>query len=299
VSARASDGAFAISPLSARLDRVRQGVRRITADPMGALGLWFVLLIVLTGIFADLIAPYDPIAQDIKGRLADPSWQHWLGTDQLGRDTLSRVIKGTQIALGVAVSTTLVSMLIGLVFGLVAGYGPRWLDNSLMLLFDTVYSFPSIMLALAIVTVIGPSLGTVLLVIVIGTVPAYARLVRTSTLAVKEQEFIAAERAMGARSPRVLFRHILPNVIGPLLIICSMDVPVVVTVEAGLSFLGLGVRAPAPSWGRILNEGYAFVRNSPWMVIAAGLPLAIPTLGFTFLGEALRDAFDPKLRRRF
>lgn len=298
MSARAFDAAAA-GPLRLRLDRLRVGLRRVTADPMGTFGLILVLLIVVVGLFADLIAPYDPVAQDLKQRLAGPSWEHWLGTDHLGRDTLSRVIKGTQIALGVAVSTTFASMLIGLVLGLVAGYGPRWLDNSLMLLFDTVYSFPSIMLALAIVTVIGPSLGTVLLVIVIGTVPAYARLVRTSTLAVKEQEFIAAERAMGARAPRVLFRHILPNVIGPLLIICSMDVPVVVTIEAGLSFLGLGVRAPAPSWGRILNEGYSFVRNSPWMVIAAGVPLALTTLGFTFLGEALRDAFDPKLRRRF
>lgn len=287
------------APIRASLDRMLGLLRPVIADPMGALGLSLVLLIIFSGLFADLIAPYDPIAQDLKARLTEPNWQHWLGTDQLGRDTLSRVIKGTQIALLVAASTTFASMLLGLLLGLIAGYGPRWLDNSLMLLFDTVYSFPSIMLALAIVTVIGPSLGTVLLVIVIGAVPAYARLVRTSALAVKQQEFIAAEQAMGARPPRVLFRHILPNVIGPLLIICSMDVPVVVTIEAGLSFLGLGVRAPAPSWGRILNEGYAFIRNSPWMVIAAGIPLAITTLGFTFLGEALRDAFDPKLRRRF
>ena len=184
--------------------RARELLRPVVADPMGALGLALVLLVVFTGLLADLIAPYDPIAQDLKTRLADPSWQHWLGTDQLGRDTFSRVIKGTQIALGVAVSTTFASMLLGLLLGLVAGYGPRWLDNSLMLLFDTVYSFPSIMLALAIVTVIGPSLGTVLLVIVIGAVPAYARLVRTSALAVKQQEFIAAEQAMGARPPRVL-----------------------------------------------------------------------------------------------
>jgi peptide/nickel transport system permease protein len=145
--------------------------------------------------------------------------------------------------------------------------------------------------------VIGPSLGTVLLIIVVGSIPAYARLVRTSTLAVKQMEYILAERAMGARTPRILFRHVLPNVIGPLLIICSMDVPVVVTVEAGLSFLGLGVRAPAPSWGRILNEGYSFVRQTPWVTIAAGVPLILTTLGFTFLGEALRDLFDPKLRR--
>jgi peptide/nickel transport system permease protein len=296
VSARASDSARAL-PQDRRPSPVGEGLRRLLRDRMGALGLVLVLLILFTGAFADLIVPYAPNAIDAKARLADPSWQHWLGTDHLGRDTLSRVIKGTQIAMFVAVSTTFSAMALGLILGMIAGFGPRWLDNALMFLFDTVYSFPSIMLALAIVTVIGPSLGTVLLIIVVGSIPAYARLVRTSTLAVKQMEYILAERAMGARAPRILFRHVLPNVIGPLLIICSMDVPVVVTVEAGLSFLGLGVRAPAPSWGRILNEGYSFVRQTPWVTIAAGVPLILTTLGFTFLGEALRDLFDPKLRR--
>lgn len=293
---KASDSAGSL-PLDRRLSPVGEGLRRLLGDRMGALGLALVLLILFTGAFADLIVPYAPNAIDAKVRLADPSWQHLLGTDHLGRDTLSRVIKGTQIAMFVAVSTTFSAMALGLVLGMIAGFGPRWLDNLLMFLFDTVYSFPSIMLALAIVTVIGPSLGTVLLIIVVGSVPAYARLVRTSTLAVKQMEYILAERAMGARAPRILLRHVLPNVIGPLLIICSMDVPVVVTVEAGLSFLGLGVRAPAPSWGRILNEGYSFVRQTPWVTIAAGVPLILTTLGFTFLGEALRDLFDPKLRR--
>jgi peptide/nickel transport system permease protein len=189
-------------------------------------------------------------------------------------------------------------MIGGLALGLVAGYGPRWLDNLLLLLFDTAYSFPRIMLALAVVTILGPSLTTVLIVVIFTTIPAYARLVRTSTMSVKAAEFVMAERSMGAGTPRVLIRHILPNIVGPLFIVASMDIPSVITLEAGLSFLALGVPPPAPSWGRILNEGYAFINDTPWVVIGGGVPLILATLGFTFLGEALRDVIDPKLRRQ-
>lgn len=270
---------------------------RIGRDPMGLLGLALVLLMVFCGLFADWIAPYEPLKIAIRERLADPSWAHWLGTDQLGRDVLSRVIKGGQIALFVGLSATALSMAGGLTLGLVAGYGPRWLDNILLLLFDTAHSFPVIMLALAVVTLLGPSLVTVLLVVVVTTVPRYARLVRTSTLSLKQAEFILAERSLGARAPRILLHHVLPNVVGPLLIIGSMDIPVVITLEAGLSFLGLGLPPPAPSWGRILNEGYTLVRQTPWVVLGGGIPLIITTLGFTFLGETLRDLLDPKLRK--
>ena len=270
---------------------------RIGRDPMGLLGLALVLLMVICGLFADWIAPYEPLKIAIRERLADPSWAHWLGTDQLGRDVLSRVIKGGQIALFVGLSATALSMAGGLTLGLVAGYGPRWLDNILLLLFDTAHSFPVIMLALAVVTLLGPSLVTVLLVVVVTTVPRYARLVRTSTLSLKQAEFILAERSLGARAPRILLHHVLPNVVGPLLIIGSMDIPVVITLEAGLSFLGLGLPPPAPSWGRILNEGYTLVRQTPWVVLGGGIPLIITTLGFTFLGETLRDLLDPKLRK--
>jgi peptide/nickel transport system permease protein len=231
-------------------------------------------------------------------RLQGPSWAHWVGTDHLGRDVLSRVIEGTQIALFVGVTAIVASMLGGLTLGLLAGYGPRWLDNILVLVFDAIYSFPTVMLALALVTLLGPSLTTVMIVVVIGTLPAYARMVRTSTLAIKNADFVLAERSLGARTPRVLLRHILPNVVGPLFIIGSMDIPVAITLEAGLSFLGLGVRPPTPSWGRILNDGYSFIRETSWVVIGGGVPLIIATLGFTFLGEALRDTLDPKLRRQ-
>lgn len=272
-------------------------IQRIAAEPMGLLGLSLVLLLIVTGIFADWLVPYDPIKMNMQERLLGPSWAHPLGTDNIGRDVFSRVVAGSRIALTVAAATTFLSMVGGLTLGLLAGYGPRWLDNILLLLFDSVYSFPSIMLQLAVITLLGPSLGTVILVICVGTIPAYARLVRTSTLSVKTSEYILAERSMGAGTPRIMLRHLLPNVIGPLLIIASMDVPVVIAIEAGLSFLGLGVRPPAPSWGNILADGFSFIRVTPWIVIGGGIPLVLATLGFTFFGEALRDQLDPKLRR--
>jgi peptide/nickel transport system permease protein len=167
----------------------------------------------------------------------------------------------------------------------------------MILIFDTIRSFPTIMFALAIVTLVGPSLETVILVVVITTIPVYGRIVRAQTQSMKNNEFILAERAMGASMIRILSLHMLPNIVGPLLIIASMDLPVVVTIEAGLSFLGVGVRPPTPSWGSVLNDGYSFIRNTPWLIVSGGIPLIITTLGFTFLGESLRDIFDPKLRK--
>ena len=157
-------------------------------------------------------------------------------------------------------------------------------------------SFPTVLFALAVVTLTGPSLWTIVLIVIVTTTPVYGRVVRTQTLALKGQEFILAERAMGAGPVRVLLVHVLPNLIGPLLILASMEIPVVITIESGLSFLGLGVRPPTPSWGSILNDGYGFIRDTPWPVIAAGAPIVLTTLGFTFLGEALRDVVDPRLR---
>ncbi len=273
------------------------GLRRLIRDPLGLLGLILVGLVVFAAVFADWLAPYGPNTLDVPSRLQDPSLAHLLGTDQLGRDVFSRVLMGGRIALTVALVCISTSLGIGLVLGLLAGYGPRWLDNILLLLFDSVRSFPTIMFALAVVTLFGPSMETVVIVIIVISIPTYARIVRTQTLSLKNTEFILAERALGAGMVRVLGVHMLPNVIGPLFILASMDVPVVVTIEAGLSFLGLGVRPPTPSWGTIINDGYAFIRNTPWLVVAGGVPLIITTLGFTFLGEALRDIFDPKLRK--
>lgn len=271
--------------------------RQMRGNPMGMFGLVLVVLIVLSAVFASWIVPYDPNQILVGPKLAPPSWSHWMGTDHLGRDLLSRVIMGGRIALQVALASLAAALTGGLVLGLVAGFGPRWLDNGMLLAFDAIRSFPVIIFALALVTILGPSLYTVILVVAITAIPIYARIVRTQTQALRNNEFILAERAMGAGTPRILGVHIVPNVIGPLLILASMDVPLVITLEAGLSFLGLGVRPPTPSWGTILNDGYSYIRNSAWPVVFGGIPVVLVTLGFTFLGEALRDIFDPKLKR--
>ncbi|CDX38064.1 dipeptide transporter; membrane component of ABC superfamily [Mesorhizobium plurifarium] len=272
-------------------------LRQFRKNRVGVVGAVLVILIVASAIFAPFVVTHDPTRIMVGPRLAPPSLDFILGTDQLGRDTFSRAIMGSRIPL-LAASVSLSSALaVGLVLGLIAGFGPRWLDNLLLLVFDTIRSFPSIIFALAMIALLGPSLASVILVIATTSMPIYARVVRTQTEAQRSSEYIAAERSMGAGTTRILAVHILPNVLGPLMILVSMDVPAVIAVEAGLSFLGMGVRPPTPDWGAILNDGYNYIDRTPWLVIAGGIPIVLATLGFTFLGEALRDIFDPKLRK--
>ena len=270
----------------------------LVRDPLGLVGLIIVGLIVFSAIFAPWIVPYDPIAMNIPDRMQGPSLSHLAGTDQLGRDTFSRVIMGGRVALQVAIPTIGGAITIGLILGMIAGYGPKWLDNVIVLLFDTVRYFPTVMFALAVVALVGPSLNTVILVIMVTSIPTYGRVVRTLTQSLRNSEFIEAERSLGASVFRIMRVHILPNVIGPIAVLAAMDIPTVIGLEAGLSFLGMGVKPPTPSWGSLLNDGYNLIRNTPWLIIAGGIPLILTTLGFTFLGEALRDVVDPKLRGR-
>ena len=272
-----------------------RALKALLADPMGAMGLVLVSLFVIMAVAAPILAPYDPLALNVRAKLQGISFAHWLGTDQLGRDTLSRLIFGARTALSIALTATGLAGGIGLLLGLIAGYGPRWLDAGLVLMLDSVNALPMMMLALAIITVIGPGTFTLILVVVLVSIPSYARLIRAQTLSLRRAEFILAERAIGASTPRILLRHLLPNVLGPLVIVLSMDIPVVIMLEAGLSYLNLGVKPPTPSWGNVLYDGYTSIRTSPTLVIAAGAPLVFATLGFTFLGEGLRDALDPRL----
>lgn len=275
----------------------REKLRLFLSNWQGVTGLILVVVFFASALFAPWLAPYDPNALDIPNRLSVPTFEHLAGTDQLGRDTFSRILYGGRVALKIAAIGVSVALVLGLVLGMIAGFGPRWLDNLLLLIFDAVRAFPTIVLALATVALTGPSLELVLAIVIITSIPQYARVARTATLTLIRTEFILAERSLGAGTVRMLFHHIMPNVVGPLLILAAMDVPVVVTVEAGLSFLGLGVLPPTASWGTILNEGYLVIRDTPWMVIAGGVPLILTTLGFTFLGEALRDIFDPRMSR--
>ncbi len=273
-------------------------LRALLADPFTCVALVLVAGFLLTAAFAPWLAPYSPVKIDVLHKLQPPSSTHWLGTDHLGRDLLSRIIYGARTVLTIAIVSVLIAGAIGLLLGLIAGYGPRWLDAILVLTFDSLNSLPMIMFALAIITVLGAGTGTLIIVIAATSFPSYARLIRAQTLALKNSDYILAERLLDASAARIIFIHLLPNVVGPLIILLSMDIPVVIMVEAGLSFLGLGVRPPTPSWGSILYDGYTSIRSAPFMVIFGGMPLVLATLGFTFLGEGLRDYLDPRLQLR-
>src|SRR5262245_31539095 len=273
-------------------------LRALTADPVATIALIIVVVFLVGAAFAPWLAPYSPVKIDVLHKLQPPSAEHWFGTDHLGRDLLSRVIYGARTALTIAIVSVVIAGTIGLFLGLIAGYGPRWLDAILVLTFDSLNSLPMIMFALAIITVLGAGTGTLILVIAATSFPSYARLIRAQTLALKNSDYILAERLLDASAARILFIHLLPNVVGPLIILLSMDIPVVIMIEAGLSFLGLGVRPPTPSWGSILYDGYTSIRGAPYMVIFGGLPLVLATLGFTFLGEGLRVYLDPRLKLR-
>jgi len=269
--------------------------REMARRPEGLFSLILVGGLLLIIIFAPWIAPYDPAHQDIQRRLEGPSKDYWLGTDHLGRDLFSRLVYGTRVALGTAFPSVLSALILGLMLGLAAGYIGGNVDNIILVLMDTLQAFPAIILTLALLALLGPSATNVILVIAIAYTPGYARIVRAQVLSYRENPFVEVERSLGANDLRILFIHILPNILAPLIILLAMDLPTAITTEAGLSFLGLGVRPPTPSWGIILADGFAKIRNSPWPVLWASLTLMITTLGFTLFGETLRDVLDPKL----
>lgn len=274
----------------------RSPFRRVLSDSTGLLGFIFVALIVLVASFAPWIAPYAPEEIDVMNRLAGPSAEHWFGTDQLGRDTLSRLIHGSRIALLAALPAVLIGAVVGTLLGLVAGYLGGIVDSILLTVFDIVRSFPAMLFAIAIIALTGPSMVMVVGIMAATRFPTYGRLVRAQVLSVREEEFVMASRAAGSPAWRIMRLDLLPNVLAPLFIQAAMDIPIVITFEAGLSFLGLGVPPPTPSWGSILQEGYAYVRASPWLITFGSAVLVIATLGFTFFAEALRDAFDVRIR---
>jgi peptide/nickel transport system permease protein len=274
----------------------RSNLGRAFADATGLFGLACVAAIVALAIFAPWIAPYEPDAIDVANRLAGPSAEHLMGTDQLGRDLFTRLLFGARIALVVALPATLIAALIGSLFGLIAGYIGGATDHAILLFFDVIRSFPSLLLAIAIIALTGPSLFMLVTIIALTSVPSYGRLIRAQTIKARKEEYVTASRALGASSPRVMTLHLLPNVIAPLFIQAAMDIPVVITFEAGLSFLGLGVPPPTPSWGTILREGYSYVRLAPWPIVFGSAFLVVATLGFTFFAESLRDAFDVRLK---
>ncbi len=266
-------------------------------QPLAVTGMVLLCGFVLAGLLAPWIAPANPSAIDLVHRLASPSWAHWCGTDELGRDILSRLLFGARLSLAVSVTVVAVSLGLGLTIGGVAGYFGGWLDTVLTVVaMNTFLALPGILLAIAFAAFLGPGFQNLVLALAIGGWAGYARLVRAQVLAVKEREFVVAARALGAGGGRIFFRHILPNMVQPLLVQAAIGMGGVILAEATLSFLGLGAPPPTPSWGAMLNDARGHLFDSPHLVVFPALAMALAVLSFNFLGDALRDYLDPRTR---
>lgn len=273
---------------------MRDGLRLLIRSGSGRLGLLLVLLLALAAASGAILPGQDPGRVDVHLRFASPSAAHWFGTDQLGRDLFARIVFGTRIALAIGISATGIAALLGTSLGILAAAGPRVVQHMLLVMFDILAAFPSLILALAVVAATGPGLAPVLFVIVLTQIPQYGRVARAQSLALRHAPYVEAARVLGAGPVRVALRHVLPNIAGPLIVLASMDMPSVITIEAALSFIGAGLHPPLASWGTLLHEGYEYLDRSLWPTLFAGGALAVATLGFTFLGEGLREAIDPR-----
>lgn len=271
-------------------------LRRLRRSKFAVMGGSVVILVVIAAIFAPLIAPYDPVKQDIMSLLQGPSSSHWLGTDEIGRDTLSRVIYGSRVSLMVGVIAVTISLFVGATLGLIAGYGRGLIDTVIMQLMDGLLAFPALVLALAITAMLGPSLNNAMIAIGVTGIPAFARLVRGQVLSLRDLEYVQAARSIGASHQRIVMKHILPNTMAPIIVQTSIAIPAAILAEAGLSFLGLGIQPPTPSWGAMLNTARGYIQMTPWLAIVPGAAIFITVLAFNFLGDAVRDTLDPRLR---
>jgi ABC-type dipeptide/oligopeptide/nickel transport system permease subunit len=252
----------------------------------------------IVAVFAPAISPYDPNEPNLKNKLSGPSGEHWLGTDQLGRDVLSRIIWGARVSLKVGIVAVGIAFVLGTGIGMFGAYLGKWSDEISMRGVDIMLSFPMILLSILIIAFFGSSLLNVMLAIGISLAPRFARLARGLTLSVKELEYIEAARAMGAGRLRICIRHIFPNILTPLMVTATLYISTAILIESSLSYMGLGVQPPEPTWGSIINEGRQVIRIMPWISIFAGLAITITILALNILGDALRDILDPNLRRQ-
>ena len=273
-------------------------VRRRTA----LFGLIVVFAVLVAAVFASFVSPFDPLAQDIGQRLKEPGWQdaqgriHPLGTDHLGRDILSRIIHGSRIALSVGLAAVAISGVLGMAVGLMSGYFGGRVDDFFMRLADVQLAFPFILLAIAVIGVLGPSLRNIIIVIGVSSWVVYARVVRGEVLSIREREFVQAAVALGSRDYRVLARHVLPNAFTPWLVVATLDMARVIVLESALSFLGLGVQPPTPTWGGMLADGRVYLSTAWWLATFPGLAILVTVLGINLLGDGLRDTLDPRLK---
>jgi peptide/nickel transport system permease protein len=270
-------------------------LRRLRANRLTIIGSILTLLIVAMALLASYIAPYDPTALNARHRLEAPSADFRFGTDRLGRDVLSRVVHGARSSLGIAASSVVVSLLIGSALGLISGYFGGALDLVTGRVMDVLFSFPALLLAIAIAAMLGPGVRNAALAIAVVYTPLFARVIRGPVIAERHRDYVQAARVIGASHWAIIYRHVLPNVVSPIIIQASAALSAAILIEAALSYVGLGTQPPAPSWGTMLSEGRTFLETAPWMSIFPGLAIAITVLAFNLLGDGLRDAFDPTL----
>lgn len=272
---------------------------RLRRDPRAILGVTVVVLMLLAAVAAPLVARYDPTAIDLRNQFAAPSMQHWMGTDVQGRDVWSRLVHGARISLAVGLVSQSIALSLGLVMGLIAGFYGRWVDELVMRLADVTLAFPTLLLLIAMVAALEPSLTVLFVTIGVVGWAGMARLVRGQVLVVRELEFVQAIRALGGSDRRIIVRHVLPNVIAPVVIAATLGVAGAIMAEAALSFLGLGVQPPTPSWGAMIADArdLSQLRSAPWTSLFPGLAIGAAVLGFNLVGDALRDALDPRFRR--
>lgn len=276
----------------------RPGWRKSFAHRSLVIGLVLTVGLLLTALTSLFYTPYDPLAMSIADRLQRPAAAHWFGTDHYGRDLLSRIMCGATVSMSVGIISVGIGLAVGVVLGVTAGYAGRWADEVLMRGMDALYGFPAILVALLITSVFGPGLFTSMVAIGIVNVPVFARLLRANLLVLRERDFVAAARALGATEGEVVWRHFLPNAVSPLLVQATISFPNAILAEAGLSYLGLGMQPPHPSWGSMLKEAQPFLRLAPTYAIFPGAAIALAVLGCNLLGDGLRDVFDPKVSQR-
>lgn len=273
--------------------------RRIRTNPVALVALAFLLALALAVVAAPLLTPYDPLVMSPDQQFLPPSPNHPAGTDLFGRDVATRLLYGGRLSLGIGILAVLIAVLPGTIMGLLAGYFGHWVDQLVSWMVDVMLSFPSILLALAIVAGLGPGAGNVVIAVGIASVPQYARLVRGQVMSARRQPYVRAAVTVGCTNRRVLLRHILPNVLGSIIVLATLDVGWALLSASALGFLGLGVQPPAPEWGAMLNEGRGYLRDAPWVTAAPGLAIALTVLAVNLLGDALRDAWDPRRRNRY
>jgi len=275
----------------------KDALSRLFRSPSGVIGITMLGVLIVIAIGADVIAPFPPNAVDPPSALQGPSWAHLFGTDEFGRDVFSRVLHGTRISLQVGFLATLVSISLGIVIGLSSGYAGGLVDGLTMRGTDIMLAIPSQLMALAIVSALGPNMRNVMLAVGISAVPRFTRLVRATVLSAKQAVYVEAARTVGCRSGRVVFRHVLPNVLGPAVVLATLYVSAAILLAAGLSFLGMGAQPPTPEWGAMVSKGRWFLRAAPWVSTFPGIAIMVTVLAVNLLGDALRDAMDPRMTR--